>query len=88
MIISSIFWPEVYRILIIISIPFCYRWQTGARFIMAAPVALRDDFDAAALHTVAKALRKPDQLRRLMSLAEIYDGGPRRESAIRLAARA
>jgi transposase len=44
---------------------------------MAAPVPLRDDFDAAALRGLAKASRDPGQLRRLLSLAEIYDGGPR-----------
>ncbi len=48
---------------------------------MAAPIGLRDDFDAAALRALAKASRDPDQLRRLLSLAEIYDGGSRGDAA-------
>jgi transposase len=48
---------------------------------MAAPVPLRDDFDAAALRGLAKASRDPGQLRRLLSLAEIYDGGTRGAAA-------
>ena len=36
---------------------------------MAAPIRLRDDFDAPALRALAKASRDPDQLRRLLSLA-------------------
>jgi transposase len=48
---------------------------------MAAPVQLRDDFDAAALRGLAKVSRGPDQLRRLLSLAEIYEGGSRGAAA-------
>ncbi len=48
---------------------------------MAAPIGLRDDFDAARLRGLAKASRDPDQLRRLLSLAEIYDGGSRGDAA-------
>ncbi len=48
---------------------------------MAAAVRLRDDFDAARLRGLAKASRDPDQLRRLLSLAEIYDGGSRGDAA-------
>jgi transposase len=48
---------------------------------MAAPIGLRDDFDAAALRALAKASRDPDQLRRLLSLAEIYDGGSHGDAA-------
>jgi len=48
---------------------------------MAAPVPLRDDFDAAALRGLAKASRDPGQFRRLLSLAEIYDGGTRGAAA-------
>jgi transposase len=51
------------------------------RFAMAAPVQLRDDFGAAALRGLAKASRDPGQLRRLLSLAEIYDGGSRSAAA-------
>ena len=48
---------------------------------MAAAVRLRDDFDAARLRGLAKASRDPDQLRRLLSLAEICDGGSRGDAA-------
>ncbi len=48
---------------------------------MAAPVRLREDFDAAALRGLAKASRDPGQLRRILSLAEIYDGGTRGAAA-------
>jgi transposase len=48
---------------------------------MAAPVPLRPDFDAAALRTLAKQSRNPDQTRRLLALATIYDGQPRSEAA-------
>ncbi len=48
---------------------------------MAAPIELRDDFDAARLRGLAKASRDPDQLRRLLSLAEICDGGSRGDAA-------
>ncbi len=48
---------------------------------MAAAVRLREDFDAAALRGLAKASRDPVQLRRLLSLAEIYDGGTRGDAA-------
>ena len=44
---------------------------------MAAPVALREDFDALALRGLAKKTRDANQSRRLLSLAEIYDGGSR-----------
>ena len=48
---------------------------------MAAPTGLWDDFDAARLRALAKASRDLDQLRRLLSLAEIYDGGSRGDAA-------
>ena len=48
---------------------------------MVAAVRLRDDFDAARLRGLAKASRDPDQLRRLLSLAEIYGGGSRGDAA-------
>ncbi len=44
---------------------------------MAAAIGFRDDFDAARLRALAKASRDPDQLRRLLSMAEIFDGGSR-----------
>jgi transposase len=48
---------------------------------MAAPVALRPDFEAAALRGLAKRSRDPDQIRRLLALAAIYDGGSRSDAA-------
>lgn len=48
---------------------------------MSAAIPLRDDFDAAALRALAKASRDPDQLRRLLSLAEIYEGSSRGDAA-------
>jgi transposase len=48
---------------------------------MAAFVPLRPDCDAAALRTLAKQSRDPDQTRRLLALAPIYDGQPRSEAA-------
>ncbi len=48
---------------------------------MAAPVPLRSDFDAARLRTLAKGSRDPDQTRRLLALAAIYDGATRTEAA-------
>jgi transposase len=53
----------------------------GGRFAMAAPIALRDDFDAAALRSLARRTRDADQGRRLLALAEIYDGGARGKAA-------
>ncbi len=48
---------------------------------MAAAVRLREDFDAATLRGLAKASHDPDQLCRLLSLAEIYDDGSRGDAA-------
>ena len=48
---------------------------------MAAAVWLRDDFDAAALRALARKTRDGNHLRRLLALAEIYDGGQRRDAA-------
>ena len=48
---------------------------------MVATVRLRDDFDAAALRGLAKGLRDPGQLRRLLSLAKICDGRSRGDAA-------
>ena len=48
---------------------------------MAAPVALRPDFEAAALRGLAKRSRDPDQIRRFLALAAIYDGGLRSDAA-------
>jgi len=43
-------------------------------FAMAAPIALRDDFDAAVLRWEARRSRDAAQARRLLALAAIYDG--------------
>jgi transposase len=51
------------------------------RFAMAAPVALRSDYDAKAVRRLAKASRDADQPRRLRALAAIYDGGSRGDAA-------
>ena len=48
---------------------------------MAAPVALRDDYDAAALRVLSKRTKDAGQMRRLLALAEIYDGGSRGDAA-------
>ncbi len=44
---------------------------------MGSPVALRDDFDAAALRLHARRTRDANQGRRLLALAAVYDGGAR-----------
>jgi hypothetical protein len=46
---------------------------------MAAAVPLRSDFDAAQLRALAKRSRDPDQTRRLLALAAIYEGASRTE---------
>src|SRR6202162_5906022 len=51
------------------------------RFAMAAAIALREDFDALALRGLAKKTRDANQSRRLLALAEIYDGGSRGQAA-------
>ncbi len=48
---------------------------------MAAAVPLRSDFDAAQLRSLAKRSRDPDQTRRLLALAAIYEGASRTEAA-------
>src|SRR5215212_925201 len=48
---------------------------------MRAGIALREDYDAAQLRSLAKATRNAGQSRRLLALAEIYDGGPRTKAA-------
>lgn len=48
---------------------------------MAASIALRDVFDGAGLRRLAKATKDAAQGRRLLSLAEIYDGGTRTDAA-------
>src|SRR5580692_12795151 len=51
------------------------------RFAMTAGILLRDDFDGSALRRLARRSRDPGQTRRLLALAEIYDGGSRPDAA-------
>jgi transposase len=48
---------------------------------MRPGIALRPDYDAAQLRALAKATRDAGQSRRLLALAEIYDGGSRSRAA-------
>lgn len=48
---------------------------------MGAAIVLRDDFDGAALRRLARASKSANQTRRLLALAEIYDGGSRTAAA-------
>jgi transposase len=48
---------------------------------MAAAVRLREDFDGPGLRAFAKATKEAAQGRRLLALAEIYDGGSRTDAA-------
>ncbi len=48
---------------------------------MAVPVRLREDFDGPRLRALARRRRDAGQLRRLLTLAEVYDGRFRGEAA-------
>lgn len=48
---------------------------------MGTGVALRDDFDAAKLRQLARVSQNANQSRRLLALAQIYDGGSRSSAA-------
>ena len=48
---------------------------------MAAAIGLRDDFEGPDLRGLAKATKDAAQGRRLLALAEIYDGGTRSDAA-------
>ncbi len=48
---------------------------------MGRAVALRDDFDGPVLRRLAKASKDAGQSRRLLALAEIYDGAKRTDAA-------
>ena len=50
---------------------------------MGASISLRDDFDGASLRRLARKSKSANQARRLLALAEIYDGG-RRTTAARI----
>ena len=51
------------------------------RFAMAAPIDLRNDFDSVSLRRLAKRTRDATQSRRLLALAEAYDGGSRTDAS-------
>ena len=48
---------------------------------MGSVIGLRKDFDGAALRRLARISRSANQTRRLLALAEIYDGGSRTAAA-------
>ena len=48
---------------------------------MGTAICLRDDFDGAALMRLARSTKSANQERRLLALAEIYDGGSRTAAA-------
>lgn len=48
---------------------------------MGASIRLRDDFDGTALRQLARKSKSANQARRLLALAEIYDGGSRTTAA-------
>ena len=48
---------------------------------MGSAIGLRDDFDGPALRRLARASKIANQARRLLALAQIYDGGSRSEAA-------
>ncbi len=48
---------------------------------MAVPIALREDVDGPALRRLARATKDAAQARRLLALAEVYDGGLRTDAA-------
>ena len=49
--------------------------------IVSAAIPLRPDFDGSTLRALAKAGKDADQTRRLLALAQIYDGGSRTDAA-------
>jgi transposase len=48
---------------------------------MGSAIGLRDDFDGAVLRRLSRATKGANQARRLLALAEIYDGGSRSAAA-------
>src|SRR5271169_7217591 len=48
---------------------------------MATAISLRGDFSGASLRALAKKAKDGNRTRRLVALAEIYDGGSRRDAA-------
>ena len=61
---------------------FLNQWgEVIRRFAMGSAISLREDFDGPALRRMAKASKDAAQSRRLLALAEIYDGGARSDGA-------
>lgn len=48
---------------------------------MAAPLALREDYNASGLRSLGRRSRCAEQTSRLLALAAIYDGSSRGEAA-------
>src|SRR5580693_1823309 len=48
---------------------------------MRQPIPLRPDYDATRLRRIARESEDADQVRRLLALAVIYEGGSRSEAA-------
>ena len=48
---------------------------------MGSAIGLRGDFDAAVLRRLARLSKSANQARRLLALAQIYDGGSRSAAA-------
>ena len=48
---------------------------------MGAAIGMRDDIDGASLRRLARTTKSANQGRRLLALAEIYDGGSRSAAA-------
>lgn len=48
---------------------------------MGAAIGLREDFDGASMRRLARMTKSANQSRRLLALAEIYDGGSRSAAA-------
>ena len=63
--------------------PTSGRLNTSSRRLtaMGAAIKLRDDYDSPALRALAKRVLDAAQSRRLVALAEIYDGGRRSDAA-------
>src|SRR4051812_50145764 len=53
----------------------------NGRFAMRPGLTLREDYGAARLRGVARRTKSASQGRRLLALAEIYDGGSRTKAA-------
>jgi hypothetical protein len=48
---------------------------------LSAAIGLRQDFGAATLRRLATTVKDPDQVRRLLAVAAVYDGMSREEAA-------